>query len=342
MKQHSKWFALSVLVSILFIPVRESAAKSPFPFMKNDRIVIIGNTFGERMTATGFFESSLQQAFPTNQMTLRSLCWPADELSRVEAKNTKAMESSGEPHSNGNVVLFQPRPLNFGDMFKYLKEQDPDVLVLCFGMTESFNGPSGVKKFQQDFSQLVAKLEKLLGDKKKPLRLIAVSPIAHESLEPELPNPESHNKNLELYTAAMNSVCKQKEIGFIDLFHPTLKKYKDLKADKHLTINGIHLNNPGNQFAAKVMMEQLGYPLRNNGPAKSPLFEKLRQEVVKKNQLFYYRYRAVNGEYIYGRRKDPFGTVNFPGEMKELDRLATKTDEKIHSLAAQVQSSKAN
>lgn len=334
MKQNSKWFAFSVLIGLSFFSIREATAKESFSFKKNDQVVIIGNTFGERLTTSGYFETYLQLVIPDRQVTLRSLCWPADELSRVEELKTKAMEASGEPHSSGKTVLFQPRPQNFGDMFTHLKQQNPDVLVLCFGMTESFNGPAGVEKFQRDLSSLVADARKQLGDKKQPLRIIAVSPIAHEDLGGELPDPKEHNKNLERYTAAIETVCKKEKISFIDLFHPTLKKFSgsnSIGSNSHFTINGIHLNAQGNQLAAKIMVEELGYSTKKS--SEGPLFEKLRQEVVKKNQLFYYRYRAVNGEYIYGRRKDPFGTVNFPEEMKKLDRLAAESDAKIHALA---------
>ena len=42
--------------------------------------------------------------------------------------------------------------------------------------------------------------------------------------------------------------------------------------------------------------------------------------VAEKNRQFFMRWRAVNGEYIYGRRKEPFGVANFPGEMEQLER----------------------
>src|SRR5204863_1786305 len=48
---------------------------------------------------------------------------------------------------------------------------------------------------------------------------------------------------------------------------------------------------------------------------------------------FFLRWRAVNGEYIYGRRKEPFGVVNFPGEMKEREKIVSILDAKIHEQA---------
>jgi hypothetical protein len=60
---------------------------------------------------------------------------------------------------------------------------------------------------------------------------------------------------------------------------------------------------------------------------------KLLSLVEDKNLWFFHRYRAVNGEYIYGRRAKPFGVVNFPEEMEKLDQLVAKKDEQIWELS---------
>lgn len=57
--------------------------------------------------------------------------------------------------------------------------------------------------------------------------------------------------------------------------------------------------------------------------------EGLRLAVVYRNQQFFHRWRAVNGEYIYGRRARPFGVENFPGEMKQLDDICREWDGRI-------------
>lgn len=60
--------------------------------------------------------------------------------------------------------------------------------------------------------------------------------------------------------------------------------------------------------------------------------EHLLEKINHKNQLWFYRYRAVNGEYIYGRRKEPFGVQNFPGEMQKLEQMVRSEEHKIWSL----------
>jgi hypothetical protein len=41
----------------------------------------------------------------------------------------------------------------------------------------------------------------------------------------------------------------------------------------------------------------------------------------------------VNGEYVYGRRAEPFGVVNFPGEMQQLDEIVGQREQKISEAA---------
>jgi putative heme-binding domain-containing protein len=60
--------------------------------------------------------------------------------------------------------------------------------------------------------------------------------------------------------------------------------------------------------------------------------ERLRLAIVAQNQEWFYKWRAVNGEYIYGRRAQPFGVKNFPGEMEQMQKNVDEMDAKIHAL----------
>ena len=55
--------------------------------------------------------------------------------------------------------------------------------------------------------------------------------------------------------SAMKKICEQKEVAFVDVFHPSIKLYAD--ADESLTMNGIHLLSRGNQKIAQVMISEL-------------------------------------------------------------------------------------
>jgi hypothetical protein len=77
------------------------------------------------------------------------------------------------------------------------------------------------------------------------------------------------------------------------------------------------------ELARGVLMDQ--------GPWQDQM-EAIRREVTYKNQLFFDRYRAVNGYYIYGGRKEPFGVLSFPPEMAEFDALTAKADGEINAM----------
>jgi hypothetical protein len=88
-----------------------------------------------------------------------------------------------------------------------------------------------------------------------------------------------------------------------------------------LTINGIHLNETGDRVFAGILMTALGFEPAPSDTSATALkaFDALREQVRAKNQLWFYRFRPLNAEYVVGRRVNPFGSVNFPGEMKRLD-----------------------
>lgn len=100
----------------------------------------------------------------------------------------------------------------------------------------------------------------------------------------------------------------------------------------------------GKEVAAGTSEEwAAGVPIRSG-----PQFTQgalLRREIVWKNLLFFNRWRAHNGEYIYGRRSTTSegydrtkdggnsGNPSFPGEMAEFERLIEQSDRKADELA---------
>jgi len=354
-----------------------------------DRIVYIGGTFAEQMGTFGYFETIVTSRLPSAQLTFRNLGWSAD------------------------TPTLQPRPLNFGDMHTHLAQQKADVIFLCFGMVESFAGEEGLPKFRGDLRKLIESLRAHKYNGKTPPRLVLVSPIAHEAMGPDLPDPTVHNRQLRAYTSSMRRIAGKQRVPFIDLFTPTRALMQDASGEK-LTFDGIHLTQYGYWVAGQLMARSLGllpprkpieidaagkgdgvrksvvnktlplpaapagakvhrsilrqtlrtvvvrnlkpgrYVLKIDGrantapidaadwakgvavpdaPAAQQVVEKLRRTIIDKNQQFFYRHRSVNGEYIYGRRKKPFGVVNFPPEMKKLDQMVRERDGRIWKLA---------
>ncbi len=267
---------------------------------KGAHIIILGNTFAERMQYYGYFETLLYRNFPDKDLLIRNMGWSADEPN------------------------LQPRPLNFGNVHEHLADQKADIIFMCFGLNESFKGKDSLEQFKKNLDAFTKELQSHKYNGKSAPTLIYVSPIAHENVGGLLPDGTEHNKNLERYTNAMKELAETNKIAFINLFEPSENSMKNSGND-HLTINGIHLNDKGYRLAANWMGEQLGL----NEIKDSTGYTVLNNLVKSKDQEFFFRWRAVNGEYIYGRRKKPFGVLSYPPEMKKLDKMIKSLDSLI-------------
>jgi hypothetical protein len=102
-------------------------------------------------------------------------------------------------------------------------------------------------------------------------------------------------------------------------------------ASSPLTVNGIHLNEAGDRVFAGVLLAALGLAAEPLPAAvlDSRAFAGLRERVRQKNQLWFYRFRPLNAEYVVGRRVNPFGSVNFPAEMRRLDERIDEADRRL-------------
>jgi len=279
-------------------------AGASFSFQTGDRVTFIGNTFAERMRFDGWFETMLLARFPNHDLVFRNLGW------------------------SGDTVKLRPRPKDFGDLFTHLQRQRADVIVACFGMNESFDydGETGLEAFANDLRTFLRRLRQLNGESAP--RIILVSPTPMENHGAPLPEAGPRNRILASYVATMQIVARELELPFIDLFNPWRKQF-DHPRQPLLTINGMHLTEQGYYQAARLMLEALG----EQAPNDSAKLNDLRQSVVRKNRAFFDLWRAVNGEYIYGRRNPR--DSSFPGGIPLTGELAT-LEEKILAMDAAV------
>src|SRR5690349_13452925 len=102
--------------------------KSAEPFRKGERVVFMGDSFAEREGMFGYLETMMQLRRPELGLTFRNLAYPADTPAVLLADMAKGDNDSNR-ESN--------RALNFGIMPKHLTDAKADVIVLCFGMTDS-------------------------------------------------------------------------------------------------------------------------------------------------------------------------------------------------------------
>ena len=209
-----------------------------------------------------------------------------------------------------------------------LEDHKPDVVIAAFGFNESFAGPAGLAKFKSDLDNFIRETVTTNYNGRSPAQLVLLSPIAHENLRrPSLPDGQKNNENIKQYVDAMATAAETHHLVFVDLFRPSLRLMES--SSQPLTINGIHLSSYGDQQIGALLDAALFGPRTTD----TVDLEKLRAEVNEKNLQHFYDYRAVNGYYIYGDRKNAFGAVNFPPEFAKLRRMVAKRDQRIWAVA---------
>ena len=300
-----KWpviLAFSIFIISILFACESKEAVYQFDPKDNSSIVFIGNTFAERLQNNNYFETLLYKSFPERNLKIRNLAWNADE------------------------VNLRPRPLDFGTLDDHLQQQEADVIFACFGLNEAFKGQDGLTVFKKDLQEFLNHLQQQQFNGKNSPQIVLVSPIAHEDKGGFLPDPTVNNQNLSMYTEEMRKVAASLSIPFIDLYQPTRKW---MGSSAPLTSNGIHLTDKGYLMVSEYMAEALDFPVATWEENAS--FELLREAIARKNQHFFYRFKAQNGEYIYGRRKEWSGGERLKEENKVIDTIIERLDSVVWS-----------
>ena len=286
-------FTVLALLTITAMPTRAALELN-----EGDSVIVVGNTFAERLALSGYLDAMIHAANPDKKIIIRSVPNSADEVDD------------------------RPRETNVPRMDFYLKRHGADVVVMCYGMSESFDGLGGIEKFKADLAGRVDHHINAKYNGKSAPKIVLVSPIAHEDLgNPNLPTGDAvqeRNAVVKAYAEAMKQVATDKGALFIDLFTPSI----EMKAKAwSLTNNGIAPTEYGCFVYAGEMAKQLGW-WDGKAAADAGNTADFRQVAYDKHYHWRHRYRATNTEYVWGRRHKPFGNVNFPSELAHLDRMA--------------------
>src|SRR4051794_5294296 len=173
-------FFLFSLLAALAPPSIPARGETPprFEWRDGDRVVMIGDTLIERDQKYGYLEALITVQNPDKAITFRNLGWSGDTPFGV------ARARFGKP----------------SDGFQHLKEHvlalRPTVILIGYGMTDSFDGAGGLPRFREGMNGLLDMIAEARA------RLIFLSPIAHEDLGPPLPDATPHNADLRLYRDA--------------------------------------------------------------------------------------------------------------------------------------------
>ena len=284
---------------------------APFSFKKGEVVAILGNGLPDRMQHDGWMETLLQSQLPDQQVRFRNMSASGDRPDSF-------------PRSRGHV-----------SMTEYLRLVKADVVFGFFGYNESYDGVAKADDHRTKLVEFVRRTRASKANGASFPRIVLFSPIAYENTHnPNLPDGKEQNVALEAYTKATEEAAKESGVAYVDLFHPSLELFKS--ADKPLTINGVHLTEEGNRQLAEVIARAL---LAKPVKASAGL-ESLRKAVLDKDVYWNSRYRARDGNDIWGGRS----TLSFVNgqtnaevlkhELTMFDVLTANRDERIWARAA--------
>jgi lysophospholipase L1-like esterase/azurin len=296
-----------VLVSHAQQPTTAADNKTLPEFKQKEIIAIVGNGLADRMQHSGWTETLLQSALKDKELSFRNLSLSGDR-----------------PND-------RPRSKGFTSEDNYLKHIKADTIFCFFGYNESFDNKP--EAHQAELKKMISRYKSLKPNGKVP-RIVLFSPIAFENLNnPNLPDGTAHNPRLEAITEATRKAAADGKVEFVDLFHPTQELYKTTAAP--LTLNGAHLNKEGYRLLGEVITSSLAGKKIDS----SKLDKKLHQAVLDKNLHWHHRYRAVDGNDVWGGRsklKFVAGQSNatvLQHELTMLDVMTANRDLSIWALA---------
>jgi putative heme-binding domain-containing protein len=270
------------------------SATAVLPLAKNDTILFYGNSMVERLLEAGTMEAYLQLAHPDKNLRVRSLAWTGDEVGhRLRA----------EGYVEHLKTLLAKWPAN--------------VVVLGYGMNESFGGTAGLAEFRSQFDAHLREVARLHPQAK----LVLLSPIAVEG-------DERRNGEIAAYSAAIADLAKARGALFVDLFTASTAAYA--KSAGPLTVQGIHLNDAGNREMGEVIARAL---LGDAAVAGVPTWrlEDVAKAAAQKSRAVADIVRPKNGVVYYGVRKRP---EEYAAEMPRYHQLIEQADQILHDLVS--------
>lgn len=264
-----------------------AAAEPPpplFEFHDQDRVALVGDTLIERERLCGFVETAVTAYSPEHHVIFRNLGWSADNplgQSRASFDWNKAPD----------------------EWFKLLTNQiaavRPTVVVIGYGMADSFSGADGLGRFRENIGRLVGAVRGLTGP--QPPRFVFLGPIRHEKLGGMWLDPQKHNVDLKLYSEAIRELARDAASPFIPLYD-LLGDGAQKPARKAYTSNGIHLNDYGYWRAAEAVHLGLRWELNS-----------WRLGVTDKGEL----HKGSHGIAVSGLERTPT-SVRFDGRLGRL------------------------
>lgn len=260
------------LGALLLLCTMVSAGEQPAPrhavVASGDTVLWYGNSLVERLLEQGSCEALVQLATPGG-VRFRSLAWTGDEVGH------------------------RLRPEGYVDHLRSLVDAWPaQVVMVGFGMNESFAGTAGVPEFRAQYRDFLRETARL----HPGARVVLLSPIAIA----DGPQREVRNRDLAAYSAAIGELAAEHQATWIDLFSATMRAFA--AAGGPYTRHQ-QPTDAGLRVVAHLVAEALAGPAVNAVPAER--VAEVGLAAARKSAHVADLVRPKNGVVYYGVRKRP-------------------------------------
>jgi len=281
------------------------AQTKTFEFKDGDRLVLLGNTVIEREQRYATFEPLLALALGEKKVSVRNLAWSGDTVFG-HARSYFGPPKEGLERLEGHLELLKPT-----------------VVLLCYGSEMAFERLSGLPEFLTGYRNLL----ELIRKKAPGVRLILATPPPLETLPPTLPDQTDANKALSSFRDALRKFAGSQNVFFVDWFELMGGMPKPGVVQSPLTENGVHYTRQGYEKLSARLIEALGLEVPKISSAE---LDPMRREVLRKDELFFNRWRPQNETYLFGFRKHEQGQN--AKEIPMFDPLIIEADGKIQEI----------
>lgn len=299
---------MRILLLLALLGLPPTAAADPLELTDGDRVVFLGNTLIEREQRYGYWETALTLAHPDKNITFRNLGWSGDTV-------------WGEARAS-----FDAPAVGFRRLQERVVAAKPTVIIVGYGLNESFAGKDGLPRFQKGLDAL---LDTLAATK---ARIVILGPQRQEDLGRPLPDPTENNQNIRLYRDVLRETAKKRGYPFIDLYE-LLGNEK-----KPLTDNGVHFTAHGYWRSAQMLAPTVKLPAPPSETAspkpEDERVEKLRALIIEKNFTHFQNWRPQNWTYLFGFRKGEQGQN--AKEIPQFEPIIAKLEAEIARLKKEV------
>jgi mono/diheme cytochrome c family protein/glucose/arabinose dehydrogenase len=316
----------ALILALLLVQSCTQAPEPALTLQPNDRIALIGGNLCSRMLNFGDFETALHLRYPDYDLFIRNMCDGGDTPGfRPHSARDSAWAFPGardyqdEYAQHSDSEGFYPSP------DEWLTDLEADIIVAFFGYSESFAGQAGLRTYRAELDSFINYTLRQQYNGEGAPQLVLVSPTAFQDLSDryDLPNGETENERLALYTTAMREVAAEHGIPFVDAFTPSRNWFA---GEEQLTTDGVQLNAAGYQRFGDWLADALFGDQPATAVAER---EQIQAAVQDKNWYWHNEYKIPNGVHAWGRRYDPFGPDNYPMEKEKVRQMTLNRDTAI-------------